>query len=415
MSLFLYEFKKIWNWRILALIAALAALVWFSILRGDIQTYKTVSHYGLSYGPYQREMFEKYGPTLEPEELADYDIPGKQAALYAELDDWIAQDPLFTGNGISTYAEYDLFRSKDRSGMSEAELEPFDEITMQMDMKLSLDEYWNDPRKQFASPYVRLGMISNLYDKYAEYEPYLQDYIDHDERPVVAEAARRILARHNNSLVPDNLNGSVSLYATVVGVSVILAALLLVSPPLARDRMRRIYLLHYSSAAGRRMLFIQWAAMAFSACALSLLLVGLSAIPLFAAGVGDYLGASMLVLESGGGLGILYDITFGQYAMLLAGMIVLLSVGAACFAFLLAKFSTNTMSALVKIVPLGLAFWVLYLSAISDSFFEHNALFSVILRGRAVMPELILCMMIAAAGAAAAVIVTARENKVDAA
>lgn len=411
MNLFRHELKKIWNWRILTLIAALAALVWFSILSDTVRAYETASQYGASFGPYAHEMFEKYGSTLEPEELADYNIPGKKAALYAELNTLIANDTLFTDQGLSTYAAYADFRSQQTDAMNKDERNRFDELMMRMDMKLSLDEYWNDPQKQFASPYVRLGMLSSLQSVYTDYERDMQAYIEHDKRPVVVDAARKILAKHNNSLFPDSVKGTFSGYMTVVGVSIVLATLLLVSPALARDRAYGIHMIQYSSNIGRRILFIQWAAALFSACVLSILLLALSALPLLTAGFGNYANTSMLSAKNL--IVVLYELTFGQYATLLAGMILLFSASASCFAFWLARFSSNLMHLLLKIVPLGIALRALYLAVVSDAFFEYNTLFNVILKGRIAMPEPILCLILLAVGIIAATTVTIREKKVD--
>ncbi len=412
MRLFLYELKKIWNWRVLALIAGFAALIWFSILRGNIETYRTVSDYGGNFGPYQREMFEQYGPTLEPEELADYDIPGKMAALEAELDAWISKDPLFAQHGISTYAEYENFQGQNRDRMNEKERAAFDEATMQMDIKLSQDEHWDDPKKQFSSPYIRMTMLQSLNDTYTEYERDIGYNLSDEKRPVLIKAARQVLAKHNNSLVPDNLGGVVSGHFTVVGVSVMLATLLLVSPSLSRDRARGIHLLQYSSAAGRRILWMQGAAVLISACVFSLIAVAASAVPLLTADISDYAGVSMLFMVNGS-IAIPYEMTFAQYVLLLAGMTVLLSAAAACFAFVLAKFSANIMAGVLKIVPLGLAFWVLYLSAIGDAFGPRDLLFDRILGGRVVMPEVMLCGTLAAMGLLTVAIVAAREKKKD--
>lgn len=412
MRLFLYELKKIWNWRVLVLIAGFAALIWFSILRGNIETYRTVSDYGFHFGPYQREMFEKYGPTLEPEELADYDIPGKMATLEAELDKQIATDPLFAERGISTYAEHDNFRGQNRNSMNEKERAAFDETTMRMEQQLSLDEHWDDPQKQFSSPYIRMTMLQSLNDTYTEYERDIGYDLMDEKRPVVVQAAEQVIAKHNDSLIQDHLKGSVSLYSTVVGVAVILATLLLVSPSLTRDRAHGLHLLQYSSKTGRRILWIQGAAVAFSACVFAVAALAISAVPPILAGMGDYVDASMLFL-SYGSLTFLYEITFGQYVLLLVGMIMLLSIAAACFAFVLAKFSANIMAAVLKMVPLGLAFWVLYLSVIGDAFEPHDWLFDRLLRGRVVMPEAILCVSLAAVGMLMAAIVAAREKKKD--
>ncbi|OWR31181.1 hypothetical protein CDO73_08575 [Saccharibacillus sp. O23] len=412
MRLFLYELKKIWNWRVLILIAGFAVLIWFSILKGNMETYRTVSDYGGNFGPYQREMFEKYGPTLEPEELADYDIAGKMAALENELDAWIAKDPLFVQNGISTYAGYENFRDQNRDSMDEKERAAFDEITMQMDIKLSLDDLWNDPKKRFASPYIRMTMLGNLNATYTDYERNIGYYLMYEKHPVLIEAARQVLAKHNNSLVPDNLGGVVSGHFTVVGVSVILATLLLVSPSLNRDRARGIHLLQYSSAAGRRILWMQWAAVWVSACVFSLIAVAVSAVPLLTADISDYAGVSMLFMVNGS-IAIPYEITFAQYALLLVGMSMLLSIAAACFAFVLAKFSSNIMAAVLKIVPLGLAFWALYLFAISGALEYYNPLFDRILHGRVAMPEVMLCGALAAVGMLTAGIVVKREKRAD--
>lgn len=99
MSLFRHELKKIWNPRILLLIAALAVLVWFTILRGLLDSYESLATHGI-YGAHQRELFERYGETLEPEEWAAYDVPGRKAALEAKMNALIASDPRFAEYGV---------------------------------------------------------------------------------------------------------------------------------------------------------------------------------------------------------------------------------------------------------------------------------------------------------------------------
>jgi hypothetical protein len=85
-SVFLLELKKIWNWRILLTIAALCVLTWLAFLRDFQDSYDSLLAHG-SYGAYQTQMFERYGATLEPDELADFDIPEKKARW---LHRWMA-------------------------------------------------------------------------------------------------------------------------------------------------------------------------------------------------------------------------------------------------------------------------------------------------------------------------------------
>ncbi|OWA35370.1 hypothetical protein B9G55_12040 [Saccharibacillus sp. O16] len=411
MSLFFCEWKKIWNWRVVGLLFTFAALMWFLVLKVDVQNYKTL----MTSAHYQREMFEKYGTTLEVEELDEYDIPGKMTAVEEELDNQISSDMLFTNHGIHTYKEYQTFMANGMDGMDEQAAERFFKLASQMDEQLWSNETRKGSQKLLVPPVGRLEMLAELQNRYAHYEQSSALHgltRENQNHPVAAEAIRKIQSKHNNSLVPTALQGSVSRYASVVGVSAILMTILIVSPSLTRDRARNVYLLQYSSAAGRRILWIQLAAAVSSACIFSLVVIAVSAIPLLAAGMGDYFGVSML-FTSYSSLVFLYEITFAQYVLLLAGMIILLCAAAACFTFVLARFSTNIMNTILKIVPLGLAFWILYLGAISDTFTPFNMLFSSVLHGRMVMPELILCVVLAVVGVLTVVSILVRERKTD--
>lgn len=412
MNLFAHEWKKIWNWRVLALIAALAALVWFSMLSEFMRSYESLNMHG-SFGSYQREMFERYGATLEPEELADFDIPGKKSAILAELDQIIAKDPFFAEHGIRSYDEYRTFT--ETKTMEEAEGLP--DVFMEMDNRLNVNDSNGDGNQTldeyYASPRTRLQTLNAVESTYVDYARFLGSYIEHDERPVVVRSAERIIDVRNHSLIRNNLGIDISAYATVVGIFSIAATLLLVAPPLANDRMRNMHLIQYSSSAGRRVLLIQWTAMTLSACILSLALTGLGILPLLAIHAGDYWNVSMLFY---GTMHItLYDMTFGQFAAWLVGMIVLFSAAAACFAFLLARFSTNLMTLLIKTVPTGLALSGLAAITVNMAFSSDNILFSMLLRGRVEMPEPILCVMLAIVGIVASIAVTVRERQVDAA
>lgn len=60
MRILLYELKKLWNWRILALIAVIGALTWFAFLSEALRSYDSLTTHGI-YGSYQNEMFTLYG------------------------------------------------------------------------------------------------------------------------------------------------------------------------------------------------------------------------------------------------------------------------------------------------------------------------------------------------------------------
>ena len=109
----------------------------------------------------------------------------------------------------------------------------------------------------------------------------------------------------------------------------------------------------------------------------------------------------------------LYNITFGQYVLILAGMTIALSVGTACFAFTVARFSENIMMMLIKAVPVGVAVAGISIILISMTLTDNNLIFNAIFRGRIDAPEVILCGFVAVIGLVVGIIISIREKHVD--
>lgn len=411
MRILLYELKKLWNWRVLALIAAIGALTWFAFLSEALRSYDSLTTHGI-YGSYQNEMFALYGDTLEPEELAGYDIPGKKADLISEMDVIIAKETIFAENNIHSYADYEAFTDAGYSSDPHGEKwKIFSETISEMQSKLDLGDSEQTLDEWYASPLMRLQTLAALESTYVDYEASLRNYIDHDSRPVVVRTAEKLLHIRNANLIRYDICPEFSLYAAVVGIFTVVAVIILVAPLLTTDRMRKLNLMQYSSTIGRRIFRLQFAATVASALALSLLLIVAAYIPFLAAGAGKYWNAPIMSLASQGMQ--LYNITFGQYALILAGMILVLSVGAACFAFILARFSANIVTLLIKAVPVGVAVAGISVLSVNMALSYNNIVFSTIFHGRFDAPEVIVCGFVAVVGMIAAVVVTIREKRVD--
>jgi hypothetical protein len=80
----------------------MGVLTWFAFLNEALRSYDSLTTHG-NYGSYQNEMFALFSDTLEPEELIDYDIPGKKVAIISEMDKIISKDSIFTENNIYSY------------------------------------------------------------------------------------------------------------------------------------------------------------------------------------------------------------------------------------------------------------------------------------------------------------------------
>lgn len=357
-------------------------------------------------------MFALYGDTLEPEELADYDIPGKKAAAISEMDEIIENETIFTENNIHSYADYEAFAdggySSDRS---EEEREAFSETALEMQSKLDFGDSEQTLDEWYASPLMRLQTLKALESTYVDYEDSLQNYIDHDSRPVVVRAAENIMQISNANLVRYDICSEFSLYAAVVGIFSIVSVIILVAPLLANDRFRKINLMQYSSKIGRRIFRLQFAAIAVSALVLSLFLIAAAYIPFLAAGAGKYWNAHIMSFSLFGMQ--LYNTTFGQYALILAGMISALSVGAACFAFILARFSANIVTLMIKAVPVGVAIAGISVLSVNMALSYNNIVFTTFFHGIFDAPEVIVCGFVAIIGMIAAVLVAVREKRAD--
>jgi hypothetical protein len=420
MRIFLCELKKLWNLRIIAVIAALGVLVWFAVLADWISGYDSLTTHG-GYGKYQTEMFDLYGDTLSPAELADYDIPGKIAEAHAEADAIIAAEPIFEKYGISDFEEY----LENRDDTTVVVIDNVAVMTMRNGKMLSEDEYYALDAlltggegatidEWYESPAMRANSLNSLQIRYAEYynDDNLDFVVQNDLRPVVVRAAEKIKRMDNANLIREDLCEGFSSYAAVVGVFAILAVMFFVAPLVANDRIRKLHLLQYSSAVGRKIFRLQFAATAVSAAVLSLVIIAAGYAPYLSA-AWEYRNAHIMAYDVFGMW--LYNITFGQYLLILAAMSLAVSIGAACLMFVLARFSSNIVTLMIKAVPVCAACAAVCGIAIYYALSFNNVIFNYGFRGRVDAPEAIVCGAVLIIGVIAAVIVMVREKRVDAA
>jgi hypothetical protein len=412
MRVFLLELKKIWNWRVLLLIAALCALTWLAFMRDFLDSYDSLLAHGV-YGSYQTQMFKLYGDSLEPEELADFDIPGKKAALAEQMDGIIANSPVFAENSVKNYAEFESFTETQYEDYNSSEAKAHNQAQFAMRNVLqrwhddiSLDEWYD-------SPLMRYHCLLALERRYIGYEGEMQTRIRFLEgQPVARESMQSLMESHNASLIPYFLASDFSAYAAVTAIAAVLFVLLLVSPLVVADRQRKINLLQYSASAGRKVLRLQFAAVAMSAFVISSVIVGLCYAMILSGRAADCWNASVMAYSDSLILMHLYDITFGQYALVLGTMSVLLSVGAACLAFVLARFSGNIVTMFIKAVPLAALVSFLSFFALKNAF-AYSWMATNFARGKIDAPEVWLCGMMFAVGCALAYWVVRREKRVD--
>ena len=406
MRLFLYELKKIWNWKLLLITAIFAALTWLALLSEVLKGYESLKKYG-AYGSYQTEMFELYGDTLESGELANFDFPGRFAEIYENADAIIAREPVFIKYNITDFERFIEWYNSD-------------ELMIHLDTQYGevvdmIRTLYNDKPsltfdKKYASPLMKWQSLRALESRYVNQQEHLDVYIENDMRPPVVRAAERLKRTSNNNLINEYLMPEFSLYAAITGVFVITSVIILVIPLLITDRSRNINLLQYTAKTGRKIIRTQFAATFTITIVLSAVLT-LAIFAPFITVAWEYWNT---IIMSSGIRGMwLYNVTFGQYVFILAGIIIASCTGAAGFAFILARFSTNIVNAMIKAVPAVAALAALLGISVFMALSNNNIVFNQVLGGRVDIPEVILCVVIGFAGAVAAALVVRRERRRD--
>ncbi|MCU6712578.1 hypothetical protein M6D81_28155 [Paenibacillus sp. J5C_2022] len=396
MRLFFYELKKHWTWPVLLIIGVLGILTWLAFLLPQVRDYN--ANYGNIYGDLQNEMFAQYGITLSVEELADFDIAGRRATLEADMDALIAAEPIFAQYGIRTFHDYRNTLAYDTDGMNEEQL-----LKYRADRAI-MDNTIRDVRSQWLG----LDRIEGYYVLFLERNIGMSR---NGYSPVITRAENHYIHTDERNLTRYAIHDIFSYYAMVTGVYAIAAVILLTSPLVVTDRYRGMTAMQYSSSKGRSLLKLQGAACLFSATLLGLLLVAISFGLFFAlTDAGQYWQAYIGAFDRGI---VLYDILFSQYILILGAMVVALCVGTAGLAFVLSRYSSNLITLMLKLVPLGIAITWIAESSIHLALVSINTVFSVWFPANYEAPEIILCSAVMIIGMVLAFIVAARERRVD--
>jgi len=411
-----HELRKIWNGRILLIIALLCVGFWFGGLREGVRSFDSLTRHGI-FGAYQGLMFELFGETLESHELAAFDLPGRIAAVENELDAIIAKTPVFAVWGITHFAQYDTWRNSENFwldlGATQIDGTVFftdEAIETHEAMLQALQGHDGTLEGWFATPYMRRGHLLALEWRYANYNIWLESMIAHDSRPMVVQSAERILAMGNNSLIDNDLTRYFSLYSAVVGVLAVVAVAVLITPLIVVDRGRKVNYLQYSSKIGRKILRAQFAAIVLSAFVLSIAIIALAFIP-FLMLSWRYWNAS--ILSSCINRLWLYDITFGQYVVVAAILIIVLAVATAGAIFIASRFSQEILAAMFKIVPVTAALIGIAIVSLDQMFSAQNSVFTHFFRGQIIAPEIIVCIAISIICVVVAGIFAWRERRAE--
>ena len=412
------ELKKIWRVKILAIIFFLCAAYFMLFMNHYIVWYPRGTWGGGV--DFAHHLTENYGATLSQEDFEDFLT--YREVIASEMDLFIASNPVFAEAGIHDFQSYEAFRVD-----SDYRYETLNESERSLRYALFLElgfivrsefiregetvDLTSDNETPIA--YLRIFNFDAMVGRYqmnilgeTEWDSWIDSFMEY--APLSERELQRLIEIRDSgellNIMPQPTTEQTQEYARSLAVLVIFVTLILVSPLITTDRANKVNRLQYSSRQGRNILKKQFTAIIISAVIMTTMLVivfaGVFGIStevhaFWNNGINSFLSGAFHWLS----------ITFGQYVLLLIGLIYLLSIGTAAFAFVLSRFSQNMIKLLFKIIPLFIATILLSNWILTD--------FLVIYFGSNVHMQMLSLVFSLIAGVVIAIIILHRERRVE--
>ena len=343
MELWKWELRKIWRPGILAAILLLGAVYYWMFPQFYIE-YFTNGPYAEAQFDLASDWVDRYGPTLEPEERAQ--LGGQLAEELDAFAQQIAAIPEAVTAGLTDYEAVLSFRENYLDGTREHGGEA------DMDVEALLYRVYS------GTSWYRIEVLTDVmetYDTQAERRAQIVSNRRADGQPeaIVRREAELASSEMAHSLLPSSVKHSTQEYGKDLAVWCVLSIVLLLSPTLVRDRLRGTRPLQWASRRGRSVLNVQMGAALLSALVLTAVNVTVYAIPFLAQGPLQFAACGLGGLWEWGTPW--FDWTYGTYLLVLVGLLLALSLGAAGLTVFLSQYSGNYIAMLLKAVPLFVA------------------------------------------------------------
>jgi hypothetical protein len=385
MRIVLYEMKKIWNVKLLLVVALLCALFYSIFMEFSITNFPN-GHSKTEEIEYSIEMTQRYGPTLEADEYSEF-ITKTREELISEAKTYIKNMPIFAEAGIYTYEDYEKIHEKSNQSA------------------LETDAIWTLLGEECNFVRFKLQAIGYIVERFYNYQKYTLERLA-SEAKSEKELARIMEIRETEeyrNIMDGWVFDNTVTYTIYLAILAVLAVLVLVSPLIVTDRARNVHLLQYTAKHGRRILKQQLIAVILSAFLLTTtLILAFGTIyssngtwPFWNNGLTSFLNLKVDAFW--------FDITYGQYIIVYMVLLYILCLGAAAIAFVLSRFSQNLITLILKLIP-AFAVFVAICSYVFSATFSLKKIIGI---------EPIVCGFVLLAGLAVSLYIVRREKKVD--
>lgn len=336
MALLKWELKKIWRPGLLLAIA-LIGLVFYDARPGFyLEHFWNASNLRLSAG-----WLEAYGTTMEPEERAQLD--GQLEELEAEFAEQVAQISGAAEAGITDYESY-LDREENYHNSTRAETRTEEDSDLSWAIYYTTNLNIVESLIQFMENYDTLaaGEAPEFWGgEVREYSPAHQPSIQRVEE---------VRAAGVFGFLPSAAINSADNFFHYFAIWCVFSAVLLLSPTLVRDALRRTRTMQWTSRRGRGVLNAQMGAALLSGVLLTLLNCAVYLGPFLTTGALRFWDCSLVSVWNAEFPW--FDWTYGQYLLALLGLTFLLTLAASGFTVVLSQFSASYVAMLLKAIPL---------------------------------------------------------------
>lgn len=354
MRIILFEMKKIWNIKLIIIIAVLCALYYYMFIDFNIKHFPN-GHPTEEEVNFSIQMTEQFGLTLEADELSEF-ILNTREKLISEAEIYIKTIPIFAEAEIYTYEDYNKIHEKDNQS------------------ELETNALWTLLGEECDFVRFKLETLNNIEEGYHNYPEYIINNLI-PEATNVKELERFMMimkSEEYRNIMSVSVYDNTATYAIYLTILTILAVLVLVSPLIVTDHTKKVHLLQYTSKQGRSIFKKQ-----FIATILSTFLLTTVFIVIFG---GIYSSNGTWIFWNSGltsfmNFTFLMNITYGQYIIIYIGILYVLCLIAATIAFLLSRFSQNLITLIMKLLPLFAVFVTISGGVLSGIFEPSNILY----------------------------------------
>lgn len=386
MKIFIHEIKKILRPVPLFILAVFTVLFGYMFIESNIN-YLTTYHETSDQVSLAADLIEMCGTTWEANEV-DNAVTALTARYISEFEGEIRANPLFIAADVTDYASYQALQTKfvymplfpSEEDKKEMTAQQFRDIEEEKQRLISGETIYGDANEPFdpgmdytltaeerelrwinITSAIKLRMINGFVGEYERITLYDDEYPEGKFLPevfVLTESAAvqtKIMEIYESGAIKNILPGwamyNVNGIYFLLALMVLAAVTFLLAPVITKDNMSGITALQYSSKKGRKTLGVQFAAMLFTA----FVVAGIMSATVFGVLIGqvwrNFLGSGLNSFADIYGFNM-FPGNFGQYFLIIAGLILAMSIAAVMFIFLLSKLCKNYISLILGLVPM---------------------------------------------------------------